>query len=77
MKYWLSGAFSLLLASSAWAQDYQIVQSRSLKLDIWIDNVKSNSPQSWCARELPLRIVANGKKDPALLDDFLPRVASL
>lgn len=77
MKYWLSGALSLLLASSAWAQDYQIVQSRSLKLDIWIDNVKSNSPQSWCARELPLRIVANGKKDPALLDDFLPRVASL
>ena len=77
MKYWLSGAFTLLLASSAWAQDYQIVQSRSLQLDIWIDNVKSKSPQSWCARNLPLRIVANGKKDPALLDDFLPRVASL
>lgn len=77
MKYWLSGAFTLLLASNCWAQDYQIVQSRSLKLDVWIDNVKNKSPQSWCARDLPLRIVANGKKDPALLDDFLPRVASL
>ncbi|ENZ9095864.1 hypothetical protein ACHCAI_003861 [Enterobacter asburiae] len=53
------------------------MQPHSLKLDIWIDNVKSNSPENLCARELPLRIIANGKKDTALLGDFQPRVASL
>lgn len=77
MKYWPTGAFILAMTTSAWAQDYQVVQSTSLKLDLWIDNVKNNTPEGWCARELPLRIVANGQKDPALLDDFLPRVASL
>ncbi|CAO95674.1 hypothetical protein [Erwinia tasmaniensis] len=76
MKYWLSGAFTLMIASSAWAQDHRLVQSPALKLDIWIDNVKSTSAESWCARTLPLRIVANGKKDPALLDDYLPKVGS-
>ncbi|ADP10148.1 MULTISPECIES: hypothetical protein [Erwinia] len=76
MKYWLSGALTFIIASSAWAQDFRLVQSPALKLDIWIDNVKSNSPEGWCARELPLRIVANGKKDPALLDDYLPKVGS-
>ncbi|WP_168384914.1 hypothetical protein [Erwinia amylovora] len=76
MKYWLSGAFTLMIASSAWAQDFRLVQSPALKLDIWIDNVKSTRAESWCARELPLRIVANGKKDPALLDDYLPKVGS-
>ncbi|WP_320711374.1 MULTISPECIES: hypothetical protein [Enterobacter] len=53
------------------------MQPHSLKLDIWIDNVKSNSPENLCARELPLRIIANCKKDTALLGDFQPRVASL
>ncbi|WP_034948199.1 hypothetical protein [Erwinia oleae] len=77
MKYWLTGAFSLLIASGAWAQNYNIVSSPSLKLNIWIDNVKSNAPASWCASELPLRIVANGSKDPAVLNEFLPRVGSL
>ncbi|MFC0139945.1 hypothetical protein ACFFJN_07655 [Erwinia mallotivora] len=77
MKYWLSGALSLLVASSAWAQDYRVVSSPSLKLDIWIDNIKNNSPASWCAPELPLRIVANGNKNPGVLKNFLPRVGSV
>ncbi|MCX8959400.1 hypothetical protein [Erwinia psidii] len=77
MKYWLSGALSLLVASSAWAQDYRVVSSPSLKLDIWIDNIKNNSPASWCGPELPLRIVATGNKNPAVLKNFLPRVGSV
>ncbi|CCG88428.1 hypothetical protein [Erwinia piriflorinigrans] len=76
MKYWLSGALTLAMVSSAWAQDFRLVQSPALKLDIWIDNVKSTNAESWCARTLPLRIVANGKKDPALLDDYLPKVGN-
>lgn len=77
MKYWLSGALSLLVASSAWAQDYRVVSSPSLKLDIWIDNIKNNSPASWCGPALPLRIVANGNKNPSVLKGFLPRVGSV
>lgn len=77
MKYWLSGAFSLLIASSAWAQDYRVVSSPSLKLDIWIDNIKNTSLASWCESELPLRIVTNGKKNPSMLKNFLPRVGSV
>ncbi|WP_158784716.1 hypothetical protein [Pantoea sp. BAV 3049] len=77
MKYWLSGALSLLVASGAWAQDYRVVSSPSLKLDIWIDNIKDNTPASWCGPALPLRIVANGNKSPGVLENFLPRVGSL
>ncbi|MGB8928344.1 MAG: hypothetical protein WCC49_15405, partial [Pantoea agglomerans] len=54
-----------------------VVSSPSQKLDIWIDNVKSKNATDWCVRELPLRIVAKGKKDPEVLDDFLPRVGNL
>ncbi|QKJ85694.1 hypothetical protein PMPD1_0722 [Paramixta manurensis] len=77
MKYWLTGALTLLVATSAWAEDYNIVSSRTLKLDLYIDNIKDNKPASWCARELPLRIVAKGDKNPTILKDFLPRVGSL
>lgn len=77
MKYWLSGALSLFIVSGAWAQDYNVVSSPSLKLDIWIDNIKNNSPDSWCGAELPLRIVANDNKKPEVLKNFLPRVGSL
>lgn len=77
MKYWLPGALSLLIASSAWAQDYRVVTSPKLKLDIWIDNVKDQSAASWCKPELPLRIVTSGNKNPDILNSFLPRVGSL
>lgn len=77
MKYWLSGALSLLIASSAWGQDYLVVSSPSQKLDIWIDNVKSTKSTDWCSRELSLRIVTKGSNDPQVLKEFLPRVASV
>lgn len=77
MKYWLSVALTLLIASNAWAQDYLVVSSPSQKLDIWIDNVKSKEAESWCTSELPLRIVAKGNKKPEVLQGFLPRVGSL
>lgn len=77
MKYWLPGALSLLIASSAWAQDYRVVTSPKLKLDIWIDNVRDQSAASWCKTELPLRIVTSGNKNPDVLENFLPRVGNL
>jgi len=77
MKFWLSGVALLLASSGAWAENYRFVQSPSQKLDIWIDNIKSNSPQSWCAKELPLRIVANGDQNPSILNGFMPRLGTL
>ena len=47
------------------------------KLDVWIDNIKGNTAQSWCANEVALRIVANGNKNVKILDNFLPRVGAL
>lgn len=77
MKFWLPGLALLALCATAQAENYRIVQSPSQKLDVWIDDVKDNTPQSWCATELPLRIVANGEKRPALLKTFMPRLGSL
>jgi len=77
MKLWLSGVALLLASSAACAGNYRFVQSPSQKLDIWIDNIKSNSPQSWCAKELPLRIVANGDQNPEILNGFMPRLGAL
>ncbi len=78
MKYWLSGLLTLMVASSsALAENYRIVQSPSLKLDVWIDNIKDNNAHSWCTAELPLRIVTSGEKKPDVLKTFLPRVGSL
>lgn len=77
MKLWLSGVALLLASSTAWAENYRFVQSPSLKLDVWIDNISSTSVQSWCAKELPLRIVANGEKNSSLLVDFMPKLGAL
>ncbi|WP_435926754.1 hypothetical protein [Dryocola sp. BD613] len=77
MKLWLSGVALLLASTTVLAGNYRIVQSPSQKLDVWIDNIKNNSPQSWCDTELPLRIVANGDKNPALLNTFMPRLGTL
>jgi len=76
MKYWLT-AVTLLITSGAWAQDYRVVTAKSLQMDVWIDNVKDKKPDSWCRREIPLRIVANGDKDPVKVNDLLPQVAGL
>lgn len=77
MKLWLSGVALLLASTTVWAGNYRIVQSPSQKLDVWIDNIKNNSPQSWCDTELPLRIVANGEKTPSILNSFMPRLGAL
>ena len=53
------------------------MQSPAQKLDIWIDNIKDNTPQSWCKSEIALRIVANGNKDVSVLENFVPRLGSL
>lgn len=77
MKRWLPGLALLAVGFCAHAENYRIVQSPSQKLDIWIDNIADNSPKSWCAKELPLRIVANGDKKVSVLDSFMPRLGAL
>ncbi|WP_218655916.1 hypothetical protein [Enterobacter cloacae] len=77
MKLWLSGLALLAVASTAQAENFRIVQSPAQKLDIWIDNIKDNTPQSWCKSEIALRIVANGNKDVSVLENFVPRLGSL
>ena len=77
MKLWLTGVLTLLMATSAWAENYNIASSRSKNLDVWIDNVKSQAPQDWCARQVPLRIVLKGDNSTAVLDDFMPKVGAL
>lgn len=77
MKLWLSGVALLLASTTVWAGNYRIAQSPSQKLDVWIDNINNNSPQSWCNTELPLRIVANGDKTSAVLNTFMPRLGTL
>ena len=77
MKLWLSGLALLLATTTASAGNYRIVQSPSQKLDVWIDDIKDNSPQSWCAAELPLRITTMGDKNPFILSNFMPRLGKL
>lgn len=77
MKYWLSGMLTLLATTNALADNYHVVSSRSLKLDLYIDQVKNSQPDSWCQEKLPLRIVAAGDKDPQIMKGFLPQVGSL
>jgi hypothetical protein len=77
MKLWLSGLALLAVTSTAQAENFRIVQSPAQKLDIWIDNIKDNTPQSWCKPEVALRIVANGKKNVSVLENFVPRLGSL
>ena len=77
MKLWLSGLALLAATSTAQAENFRIVQSPAQKLDIWIDNIKDNTPQSWCKPEVALRIMANGKKDVSVLENFVPRLGAL
>lgn len=77
MKYWLSGVLALCMAGSAAAENLQLVYSPTLKLEIWIDNVKNKNVSGWCAKEVPLRIVSRESKDPDVLKAFLPRVKDL
>lgn len=77
MKLWLPGLALLAVCGGAQAENFRIVQSPSQKLDVWIDNVADNTPKSWCAKTLPLRIVAGGDKKPSVLNNFLPRLGAL
>lgn len=77
MKFWLSSLTLMLISATTWAGNYRVVQSTSQKLDVWIDNISDNTPQTWCSPKLALRIVANGDKDPQLLKSFMPRLGAL
>ncbi|KGT90568.1 hypothetical protein JK231_08975 [Pantoea sp. JGM49] len=77
MKVWLPGLATLLLALNAQADDYRVVYSPSLSLEVYIDNVASNSPNDWCKETLPLRIVSGKSTDSSILTSFLPRVGTL
>lgn len=77
MKYWLSGVITLLMASAASAEDYRVVYSPSLELEVFLDNVESSAPQDWCKPTLHLRIVSGESKESQVLDGFLPRVGAL
>ncbi|CAK6493636.1 hypothetical protein PANNVG_01992 [Pantoea sp. Nvir] len=77
MKLWLSGIATLLIAFSAQAEDYRVVYSPSLALEVFIDGVKSKAPDDWCRESLPLRIVSGKSTDSAVLTTFLPRVGTL
>ncbi|QKJ86966.1 hypothetical protein PMPD1_2018 [Paramixta manurensis] len=77
MKYWLSGIITLLMASAVHAEDYRVVYSPSLALEVYIDNVDSSAPDDWCTETLPLRIVSGESKTSNVLTNFLPRVGTL
>ncbi|WP_311294785.1 type VI secretion system-associated protein [Serratia silvae] len=59
------------------AENYRLVHSPTLKLEVFIDDVTSSKPESWCASSIPLRITSAQSKDANILNDFLPRVGQL
>ncbi|THB82337.1 hypothetical protein E1N66_21525 [Pantoea allii] len=77
MKLWLPGIVTLLIAFNAQAENYRVVYSPSLALEVYIDNVVSKAPDDWCKETLPLRIVSGKSKDSSVLTTFLPRVGTL
>ncbi|PKH26467.1 hypothetical protein CIG19_01335 [Enterobacterales bacterium CwR94] len=77
MKFWLPGVVMLVMAGAVHAADYRAVYSPSLELEVWIDNVVDNAPDSWCKETLPLRIVSGESKKSTVLETFLPRVGTL
>ena len=76
MKYWLP-AIALLTATAAQAEDYRVVYSPSLALEVFIDNVESNAPRDWCQETIHLRLVSGKSKESSTLTNFLPRVGKL
>ena len=77
MKYWLPVTATLLIATAVQAEDYRVVYSPSLALEVFIDNVESNAPQAWCQENIHLRIVSGKTKESTILTTFLPRVGNL
>ncbi|WP_380180713.1 hypothetical protein [Kalamiella sp. sgz302252] len=76
MKFWLP-VVTLLFATAAQAEDYRVVYSPSLALEVFIDNVESNAPKDWCQESIHLRIVSGKSKESGVLNNFLPRVGKL
>ena len=76
MKLWLSG---LALLRRLLPRRLKISASCSLLRRSWISGstTSDNTPQSWCKPEVALRIVANGKKDVSVLENFVPRLGAL
>ena len=77
MKIWLPAIATLMMTFGAQAEDYRVVYSPSLALEVYIDNVVSNAPADWCQDTLHLRIVSGKSKDSQVLTTFLPRVGTL
>lgn len=77
MKFWLPATLTLLFATTAQAADYRVVYSPSLELEVFIDNVTSNTPSAWCQETLNLRIVSGKSTESGVLTSFLPRVGNL
>ncbi|MGF6189290.1 type VI secretion system-associated protein [Serratia sp. 2723] len=77
MKYWISGIIVLMVIPAVHAENYRLVHSPTLKLEVFIDDVTSSKPESWCANSIPLRITSAQSKDADILHDFLPRVGKL
>ena len=73
----MPGLVALMAVPTAQAMTYRLVYSPSQKLEVFIDDVKNSNPESWCGKSIPLRIVSAQGKDPAVLNDFLPRVGNL
>lgn len=77
MKLWLPAIATLLMAFTAQAENYRVVYSPSLELEVYIDNVAGKTPDDWCQATLPIRIVSGKEQDTAILKSFLPRVGTL
>lgn len=77
MKYWIPGFIALMMIPAVQAENYRLVRSPTLKLDVFIDDVTSSKPESWCANSIPLRITSAQSKDSHVLGEFLPRVGNL
>ncbi|WP_369794862.1 type VI secretion system-associated protein [Serratia sp. Ag1] len=61
----------------AHAENYRLVHSPTLKLEVFIDDVNNSKPESWCANSILLRITSAQSQNTSVLTDFLPRVGSL
>ncbi|PIJ41961.1 hypothetical protein [Tatumella sp. OPLPL6] len=74
MKSWLVALALLTLSGTAAAQSIKIVHSKDKQLDVWLDNVAG---KEWCGPALTMRIVTQGSKKVAVINDYIPRVGAL
>ncbi|AXF76008.1 hypothetical protein LU604_11210 [Erwinia tracheiphila] len=77
MKFGLPVTATLLIATAVQAEDYRVVYSPSMALEVFIDNVDSSAPRDWCNKSIHLRIVSGKSTTPDTLGSFLPRVGTL